>query len=142
MLGRSKRLLEKPVQRRTGRTSLLGGFVSIFYLTENFRFADHHRIKAANDVHQMTDAIIATPFVEMRVHRVGQFVKLVEKTSNTGQRLLWVESEPVDFDAVAGGDDGRLFQRRRAEQLARCLAEQLLGESNSLAHFHRRAAMT
>src|SRR5262245_37638782 len=85
--------------------------VSFFELSENFRFAEDHRVEAAGNLEKVFDAFGFGESVEFVRDRIATIVKAHEEILKLRERLPDIErSRGVNLDAIARRENDRFFR--------------------------------
>ncbi len=133
-------VLGESLEPRAERPGLAGDAPGVLDLTEDLRFAQHHRVETGRDPHR----VARRRLVAVDVARALQAWRLDAVIG--AEPVCQVPRFPlrcpaVELGAVARGQDGRLRQLGRAAELAQRLGELLRRESHPLAELHGRGEM-
>ena len=136
-LGDGKGAAEKLIELSANRADRARGRVGFFYLAENLRFADDHRIQARGHAEEMPDRVFLAKFVQVGIQFFRLQMKMVvQKSAQIGVAVGGVRD---DLDAVAGRDDHALFDAGVGRQLAAGIGQARFRDRQPLADFERRA---
>ena len=134
-LGHRKSALKKLVEQQSERTGRFGGAHRALELAQNLRLAQHHRVEPAGDAKGVFDRKFLWQLIQMRFEVVDlELVKIGQPLHG----LPWFGGITVDFGAVAGRDDGRLFDRVAFDQVAQSLHHVFGAKYHLLAQRQRR----
>ena len=123
------------MQQRAQGAGAFGGVHRLFQLAENLGFAQHHRVQSAGDTEGVLDRFVLRQSVEMRLDGLLFDVVVVRQPFDG---LLRVVGVAVDFGAVAGGKNRRLFHRAVADQVVQRLFQGFSVEGDLFANCQGR----
>src|SRR5690606_27562395 len=119
----------------------LGGGVGVFYLTEDFRFSEHLRIDAGGDLEEMADGFraIEAEAALLEFRRIDEL--LGAERCLHACRGAAVGGDTVEFDAIAGVEQGELAQALDGGELGGEGAGGVGAERKTLAKSERRGVV-
>ena len=101
--GHKKCSVQQSIQDNAGRFKLGGHAIGRFYLAENLRFADHHRIQTRGHAEHMTHCIIAFMDVKGVIKLIKwNFVKFGDEVFRGRYGARFIIGHHQQFNPVAG----------------------------------------
>jgi len=134
--GYCERALKELVQIGAEGLGLLGAAGSVFHLTQNLGFAQHHRVEPAGYPKRVSHRTLAGQGIEVFIEFACSDPPMVgDPVLNRRLRLIRAVGRGVDFGPVAGRQDGALRDQSGvlAAQVAQRVAQMVNGKRDPFA---------
>ena len=132
--------LKKAIQHRACCAMLVRNAIGFANLAENFRFTEHHGIKAGSDTEKMANGVAIVMVIERRAEQIklnGMETAEIIRESGGGFVRGFVR-DAVHLAAIARGEDESFMENAaRAKFLGRP-SRLVVGERHALAHLNWR----
>ena len=115
--------------------------ISLFDLTKNFCFSEHHRIESADDPAEVAGGVGFLLSVEVGSHAGVHLDFFREPDFDPFEGGPCTVRSEVEFGAVAGGDDHGFGGLGQCHQLVGSLAEFGVADGEALPHVHGGGAV-
>ena len=139
--GDGERALKQLVQIGAHRAGVFGALGRVLHLTEDLRFAQHHRVEAGGNPKCMAHGLILIERVEVRgQHGRINAVILREPSGSVAQRP-GVVAGAINFGAVASGQNRRFARQPLVQKLAQRGMQALDLKYHLLAQLQRRGVV-
>ena len=118
----------------------VGDAIGFADLAEDFRFAEHHGIEAGGYTKKMANRVAIVMVIERRTEKIElnrmEAGKIFGKSGGGFARGF--RGDPVNFAAIAGGENERFVENAARAKLFSGLAGLIVGERHLLAHLDGR----
>ena len=100
------------------RAGVLGASGGILHLSENLRFAQHHRIEPGRHAKRVAHGMILIEGVEVRCQRGGIDTVILGEPGSGFAQAFGVLGRAINFGAIAGRQDRRLARQTLVKKFA------------------------